>query len=249
MIVHVSETCTKTDKPWESHEEQDFFTYRGKDYFKNLKELAIEVKEYKTNSWIKKIPANHKCDIFRWNCLSRISGLYSDMDVLFIKPIDEFYEKIKNYDSIICHNGEYFSLGLMGSSGENQFFEDLYIQALSSFNIKEYQCVGPDVICAFMRVLGTAPNAKNCWKTVCEKYTPSTFYNCEMELIYPWTFTKMKEVFEQIHEELPKNCIGIHWYAGDPISQKYNNLLTETDYKKYKNTFTYYMKELLDGKR
>lgn len=250
ISLYVADCGKSIDKPWRTHEQQDFFNYRGENYFERLKDLDIDVIECVfEDSWINDIPANHKCDIFRWGYLSTNSGFHADIDILFVKPIDDFYESVADCDTVICHNGSYFSLGFMGSSGENRFFNDLYNRAVESFDIKAYQCVGPDNICGHMKQLGTLRNAKDCWKTIEQKYSELKFYNHKMSLIYPWNSTKVHSIFEKTHRNLPENCIGIHWYAGHPISQKCNNHYNADNYNQYPSTFTYFAGELLNDQR
>ena len=54
----------------------------------------------------------------------------------------------------------------------------------------------------------------------------------------------MNEVWVSQHEELPEETIGIHWYAGAPISQRYNRMITEKSLWEIENTFTLHARRL-----
>ena len=51
------------------------------------------------------LPSVFKSDFLRWHVLSTIGGGWSDMDILYIKPITTL-ELTDNIDTVICH-GEF----------------------------------------------------------------------------------------------------------------------------------------------
>ena len=128
----------------------------------------------------------------------------------------------------------------------------IFLNAFDSFNAKRYQAAGVENIYAWLKKMSKTPLEVNpsqidLWGII-EKYYPHIkAYNNEIELVYPWTFDRMREVFDVKHTSIPDNCIGIHWYAGDSISQKYNNILTEANYKHFDNTYCYFADKILNG--
>ena len=62
-------------------------------------------------------------------------------------------------------------------------------------------------------------------------------------------YTKIPAIWEENHfEQIKDTGIGIHWYGGDPLSQKYNNLLTHKNWKDFDCTITAAIKSVYDEK-
>ncbi|MBN1974914.1 MAG: glycosyltransferase [Sedimentisphaerales bacterium] len=243
-------------KPWKDSPTQDFFNFQGKDYFPEVEKLGIAVKEWSVESidgrdWENIFCSSHKSNIFKWQKMAQEGGFYSDLDILYLKPMDEYYKKVKNTDLIICYRNKYCSIGFLGSSPGNRFYRDIYLNAFDNFKVDKYQTVGVENIYAWLKKIANVPNdteisQMDLWDIMQRNYPEIRAFNNEMELLYPWTFDRMEEVFHFRHTNIPENCIGIHWYAGDIISQKYNNLLTSENYSQFDNTYTYFASELIN---
>lgn len=237
-----SKIMTKT---WDSSPTQDFFTFTGVDYLHRIEELDIQI----ITDWDIKDPNNklhpdsmgpaRKGDFFKWQKLAENSGFYSDTDVLYVKPMKTYYDKVKDFDLAICWNGRYFSIGFLGSSGDNQFYRDLYTNVFKNFRLDKYQSTGVKNIYNWFGC------KVDLWEKLKLRYSGIRCYNNSMNFVYPWTAMKMAEVFERNHTTLPGDCYGIHWYGGHAISQKFNNILTSKNYKKYTNTFTTFAEKIL----
>lgn len=256
--LHYCKPNQVVHKPWKDSPTQDFFNFQGKDYFPEVQNLGIAVKEWSVESidgkdWENIFCSSHKSNIFKWQKMTVNGGFYSDLDILFLKPMNEYYEKVKNTDLIICYRNRYCSIGFLGSSPENRFYRDIYLNAFNNFRVDKYQTVGVENIYAWLRKISNLPenadiSRMDLWDTIQRNYPEINAYNNEMELVYPWTFDKMEEVFHSKHTIVPDCCIGIHWYAGDRISQQYNNLLNAENYSQYDNTLTYFASRLLNNK-
>jgi hypothetical protein len=57
--------------------------------------------------------------------------------------------------------------------------------------------------------------------------------------VYPFNYQQVSSIFEECRD-VPKETVGIHWFGGNPLAQKWNNLLTRESLGKYGNTFTKY---------
>jgi len=239
-----------SSKSWADPPTQDFFNYTGKDYSEIVKNLNVDIVEWEFPSsdavLENKMGPSHKSNFFKWDLLGNKNGLYSDMDILFIKPMDTFYNKIKKYDTVLCFCDEvnYFSIGLMGSAGNNQFFKDIYINGLGDFSPVAYQSAGVLNMYKLLVKKGYV-NTETYWDFIKKHYSNLNFYKMSMDNFYYWKFNQMGCVFEQTLKVAPDETFGIHWYAGDAISQKYNKLLNEENFSQYENTFTFFYKKLL----
>jgi len=238
-------------KIWSSPEVQDFFMYKGEDYFSKIKELDIEILEWdlfhpsdpKSEKWKKEVGPTHKSNFFKWSKLAKDGGIYSDLDVLYLKPINKFYKQIKSYDTAICYYQNYFSIGLLGSKPKNPFYNDLFLNGFKTVQSSSYQSAGVQNL--YNLLSGEKPS-ENKWKTLINKYPDNEFINFGMKVVYPYQWNQMGQVFKAEKKSLPEKCIGIHWYAGTEIAQKFNNLLSKETYKDYNNTISYFLQEILE---
>ena len=235
-------------KTWKGSEHQDYFMFKGKNYTEKIKELDIGIKEWELHhpdndnpKWQKEVSISQKSNFFKWLELSKDGGMYSDMDILYVKPIDELYDEIKNEDTVlVCDNKITFSIGLLASAPNNKFYYDLFMNGFNTVTLKEYQSAG---VINMRDMLGKLPGNNN---RLLEKIITNykSCYNFGMERVYPWEWNKMNSVFKELHTTLPEKTIGIHWYAGTEIAQEYNNLLTEDTFSNYNNTFTHFAKKI-----
>ena len=70
------------------------------------------------------------------------------------------------------------------------------------------------------------------------KYENSV-YNIDMDWLYHINSSNIKNIWEEDKfGKYPRKSIGVHWYAGHPLSQKWNKLLTPDNYINYYNTLT-----------
>lgn len=268
MQLYYTKQTSENVKTWDSHEQQDFFNYNEDDnYLDRLGQLDIEIIQWKIvnpndpkdESW-EKIGSSHKSNFLKWQLLGTIGGIYADMDILFIKPIDELHSKIaKDYDTGICFD-KYLSIGFLASSPGNQFFYNLFLRAFDQYTPHRYQCVGVENIYDYLSDGRSWKNEKeldwewilrtNLLELLSTKNPSMKIYNFPMDIVYPWKYNEMDTVFRRPYREglkgLTHSTIGIHWYAGDPISQEYNNKLTETNYKEFNNLATYFAEKILE---
>ena len=248
-------------KPWRESNQQDFFVFDGEDYYDRVNDLNIDVIDWDLDKdSLKKISPSQKSNFFKWKMLSERGGIYSDTDILYLRPIDEYYKKIKDCNVAICYrHNPYFSIGLLASSMYNRFFRDVYHNTRQTFNSIVYQNAGAvSLYCWLFSLVGVKVDpindmdrfwnkvfSTNFWEILEKHYPEMCFYNNDMSLVYHWNSSDIHKIFYERETQISNSCIGIHWYAGDPISQKFNCLLTERNHKAFDNTFTYFANEVL----
>lgn len=229
-------------KSWNELNSQDFFTFQGKDYTKEIEKLNVKIIDWELNDPLANTMASsHKSNFLKWSELDLNGGIFSDLDILYLRPMDDLYEKIKDYDGLVCQNG-WFSIGFLASKIGNDFFKDVYKQALRTYSPKNYQSAGVESV--FNSLGCVESQALNSIQT---KYKNLNFYNLPFHIIYPFIngdiHVSLKNIMrigynDDILNTLPKDTVGFHWYAGFPLSQELNNLLTGDNYKEYKNIIT-----------
>lgn len=232
-----------TKKTWFGPESQDYFSYSGVDHLKQVEDIGVVVK-----SWSPPVPGMmsiHESDLFGWS-LHESGGFYADMDILWIRPMDETYDKMRSHHSMVCcHDGD-LSIGFLGSSVGNQFFQDTYQSAIQDYIRERYQTTGNEAV---YRLLYANSQAYMCFPDLMNRYPELDFANIPMDLVYPvgWQFAKLLYLENQgFPLSTFDNSIGLHWFGGSHFSQEFNAQITADNYHQFNNTFTSLITEFLE---
>ena len=241
VVNLIRATPTKNlDAKWTTPEEQDCPEKISENYIDKTAELNINIIEYTPERAIH--PA-HCSDLFQWKWLSNNSGFYSDMDILFTKPMDEFLSSTEGYDTAIAfeHETSTFPIGFVGSCGNNRFFKDLYKVALSIIDNKyDEGCYNKTGCVAIAALCGGLPSPE----IIKEKYPEHPLLAFPMDIVYPFRWNEDKLRFGEPDRDVTPHTIGIHWYAAAPLAQRFNELLNEHNYKEYNNLICKYALEI-----
>lgn len=232
------------EKYWVNHNSQDFFSFTGEDYFDRAMELpGLVVKEFHLDH--KKITTHigqsHRSNFFKWEQLAEVGGIYFDMDILWVRPINTFWGSLRGFTDAMCWHGM-FSIGLMASQGESPFFRKMLNRTYKRFSSEIYQSAGVNVI---YDMLGN--NNNRIWDRLMYMFPSCHFKNIPQNVVYPHSFDDHKVYFLDLDKKLPRDCIGIHWYAGHAMSQVANNLLTDRNFRGNGCTITHFAEKVIDG--
>ena len=202
------------DITWKSKEQEYLDNYD--DYSEKLYEIPVKTfyhdfTEYGLSNSLTDV---HKSDILRHKLLADFGGLYSDMDILFLKPMDALEcNKIENEskDTFVSIFTYGHSIGFLMSRVNNPYYGALYYKAKARAKdeISEYQEVGAPMI-----------------NETFDKITkiPGNVYNFTMDTVYPYNATQIAKMFQTNDcTHVNDNTIGIHWYAGHPLAGEYLN--------------------------
>jgi hypothetical protein len=239
-------TNSNLDSKWLSSEKQDYFYYNGINYLNEIDKLNINIKivDFDKYEIMKQLNPVHQSDMFRYIKLYENGGLYCDMDVLFFRSIDKYYNKIKNSDLLLHQASGFMTIGMLGSSEKMPFFKDIFEFGSSrTINRNDYQSFGVDLIYNKYNTNRGKPQILNKIKNDYIKYNIT---NLEDYIIYQYDWTKINFNFSHSVglSGFDNDSIGYHWFGGAEISQKYNNILTPENYMNYKITFTQLIKDI-----
>lgn len=217
---------------WSTGEQAGVYT--GADYFEKLSNLA-ELIPIRMDSigFSDSIPEVHKSDIVRLWALSEYGGLYSDMDILYFKPlvIPESTNLIISFDEV----GHYFSNGFIGCSIVAKSFYSNLFKITSSTLGGGYQSFGPSIFNSHVQ----------------RANYPADVWNIPMSLIYQYNSYHVEELLIENSNELstlfPDDSIGCHWYGGHPATRYWENKITEDSYK-FNNIISKVVQEILGQK-
>jgi hypothetical protein len=183
-----------------------------------------------------------RSDILRWHLLSEFGGLWSDNDILYLKPMNELYintDANKETETVYCfpYNVEGFgtyAIGFLLSSIGNKHYRNLSERARTAYNPEVYQSVGRDLMGNYAKETGTLFNSTD------------LDHNLKPEVVYPYNWITIRNVYSFLPEfqrearanALPKDTIGLHWFAGDEVSGQMSSLLDHTNYQFVSCLFT-----------
>jgi len=187
------------------------------DYTPQLLELPITkiAVDFEEIGFKNTMPEVHKSDVLRLLLLSTVGGVWSDMDILYFKPMDLLYfNKRKNskIETIYCNRLYGHSIGFLLSSNNNKIFAHLLDWSKKSYNPLYYQTVGVQLYNNFYRHPGTI-----------EAKTPAI--NMSINVVYAHQAAQTEELFGN-EPKFTDESIGIHWYGGDAV---WKDFLTKTD--------------------
>jgi len=244
-IILYTAPCSGSEKTWKDNVDQDFFTYKGQNFFDKVHELDIEILEWKMVE-LQNVGPSHLSNFLKWFKLQAHGGIYADMDILWVRPFDELYQQMREFDTAICWT-KYLSIGLLGSSIGNRMFQKFYSHACSCYTPDRYQCVGVESIYALLyNDLAFSEDGSVDWnflaqqnmlQDIRDRFPDLKIFNIPFATVYPFKCTEMEKVFNARYS-LPDHVVGLHWYAGDPLAQEWNRVIHPGNMPLEDNTFT-----------
>lgn len=248
VVLYLSDNNITT-KTWNGTEQQDFFRYNGINYLDKLEELNIKIEKVELPDELKSIPnisPIHESDLYRYYQLYKTGGFYCDMDVLFFRSMNSFYNTIieNNIDTVVHQCSTHMAIGFLGSSIDNEFYKELFDFGISNFNTSDYQSMGVDL---FYKKYNGDRNRSNILPNIISTHPNLNVYNIPISLIYFFDWTKISYNYENLVyvNKFDKESIGYHWFGGSELSQKYNNILTEDNYRDHNTTFSAICRNIL----
>jgi len=234
------------DSTWTAAPHKKKFT--GTDYMSELRKLPVEWIEFDFSSLgvSHAIPEPYKADYLRWHLLATEGGVWSDMDILYIKPIGALYLNSADnsaVDTVVCLNTEaktcspYYSIGFLLSSAENAFYRFISDHAQDNFDSDKYQSVGRLLIKRYF------PDLRH----IVQRFPDLNLWNLSMNVVYSYDHTRVDSLFKPAWQHLLNSqSIGVHWYAGNSTANRFENLLTAGNYQQYDCLFTRLIASLLE---
>lgn len=192
-------------KSWNTSEHSLLNT--GYDYLQDIKN--VKVFDFESIDIPDNIPEVHKSDLLRWYLLGTEGGIWSDFDILYIRPITE--QIMENWHGAgLCRYEcdpedprRHHAIGFLISEGSlgRLFYKQLFNFGVKCIPMPGYQDFGAHLLETFLIYV---------WRI---KATPFYF---SPDLVYPcrhcWSFLKY---FDSEFLEITDEAIGLHWYGGN----------------------------------
>ena len=216
------------------HEKVDFIDYTGK-----VKDLNIEIVEFDFSqldicNYTNEV---HKSDLLRYYLLHKYGGIYSDMDILWIQPLEKMLANKLNEDKTDyvyfgkCPGGldDGHAIGFLLSSLNSPIYHDIYHQAhgkLSHRESNDYQIIGVDLL-----------NSNFRGAYIDKQY--KTIGYLDKDCVYSIDHDDREYLYDKLGLHLiTENTIGIHWYGGSEYVRKLIHNVNHTNYLTYDNKGT-----------
>lgn len=183
-----------------------------KNYLPDLMSLPIIKKEmdFESLGFAPGIPEVHKADFMRINSMYQVGGVWTDMDILYFKPITELKVNIsenKDKEIFVCIADYGHSTGFNMAKPNNLFFETLMGTFNEEYDRIKYQCWGPDLYNKYFKKIESIPNS----------------INLDMDVVYAYDCFHVAELMNKKPQRFTDGSIGCHWYGGNPLWVKFLN--------------------------
>ena len=202
-------------KSWITFEQK--YELDVKDYFPELKKLGIRIipVDFKVIGIDNSISEVHKSDFLRWYLLSTVGGLWSDMDILYFKSINELSfnkPEMKHLDTGVCICNYGHSIGFMLASKHNLYYKYIWERSKEAWNSNNYQSIGS--------VLSNKLFPKV--ETIKKTFPTLNPINIPMKIVYAYNASNIKEIFQSTDMgKFTPTSIGLHWYAGHTLAGEF----------------------------
>jgi hypothetical protein len=186
-----------------------------KDYLPELLLLPIERRtlDFEQLGFSTKAAEVHKADYIRINTLNANGGAWTDLDILFFKPMEELLmnkPENKDIETVVCNRVYGHSTGFNLSAPGSKFYNTLCTKAIEEYRPNDYQCLGPTLFNKYFQSIESV-------------HAISPTINLEMDVVYAHNANQVKELINGSPARFTKESIGCHWYAGNSLWGKFFN--------------------------
>jgi hypothetical protein len=218
-------------KTWGTPEQSNRFTgidYMGRLMSLNIEKVEVDFVNYGLNN---EIPETFKADFLRWYLLSNTGGFWSDLDIIYFRPMAGLYFNNcmhRNTDAVICLNEagpeSFHSIGFLMASARNEFFKFINSESYRCLDLTRYQSIGSNILNLHFPTLS---QIKNQFRTL-------NVVNIPMDVVYPLNGDYVPYIFHTGYlHYLTERTIGLHWYAGHSAAGEFENAINEHNFFHY----------------
>lgn len=182
----------------------------------------------------------HKSDILRYKLLNVFGGIWSDLDIVYIKKITHvinfnFYNIFfKCFLKNNPNKNYYYPIGLLLSQRKTKFIKSILENICIYYDKTKYQCLGEEMFSKIFQ--------NNC-NDVC-------LLDEKIYMNYIWT--EIDELFIDYTNNTKDltNTIGFHWFNGSDITKRYlKNIINENIPKNFNGILFTEKKKILKNNK
>jgi len=208
MILHVPEV-KDTPITWLSYENKTGNS--GENYYNRISTIpALTVSvvgEAAYGPRFTNMSDVHRADLIRYGLIHNSGGIWSDMDILYIKPIpmssDTHESYIVGYTEGRGTDHE-FPVGFLASKPGSSLFGAIKNEVERSYNPNAYEAMG--CVLLYRHLVHNA----------------SSVGILPASTVYPLEVSQISSIFNPGgNVDIAKESFGVHWYAGHPIAGEF----------------------------
>jgi len=219
---HIPKEHYSGDAEWVSHSHK--LRYNGEDYMDALSDLGVkpQVFNFRAAGFKEDVHEAYKSDYLRWHLLYHSGGFWSDLDVVFFKPLP--IEIIDAHDFCITAdiNPPIYYIAFIYSRKQSPIMGMIHRAAQRSCNFDplNYQCLGNVLVakCFPMPPVSYKQHPTTQQENV-HIFDPAI--NLPIKRV-----SRMEEIFESESDIDLSKSVGFHWFGGHPMATKWENILT-----------------------
>jgi hypothetical protein len=243
VYVHVPSVNSTVLPTWATFQQQNVNI--STDFRVQLDQLNITVITHDFDSYGFDNQAHevHKSDFLRWKLLAEQGGLWSDIDILYLRSMANLVENCEDnadLDTILCPLSppRKHTVGFMLGSKNNAFYQHIHTLSLANYDPNQYQCMGSELInCRYPSL-----------NSFHEQFPQHQFAFLHRACVYVIDSKNIEQFYQPVDRYSQKKLsssqvIGFHWFAGHPRSQAFENEFTSDNINKYNNLLTNIIKE------
>lgn len=239
--IHVPGVLSMIAPTWGSDEQKNAGIENN--YWSKLNNLNVEIVEIPPfNNFDNNAHEVHKSDYYRWELLCSEGGVWSDIDIVYINPMNNMLENVpqeKNIDagfSRYAKKGKY-AIGFMLASAGNTFFKKIHELSNTHYDASKYQSIGSELI----------NNNWNCPEKLIKQNPNNTFLLMDEKCVYP--IINIPRFFDPMDDKLKailkdSNVLGLHWFAGHPKSQQFESAIDKSNVDQFDNILSAAIKQI-----
>lgn len=202
--------------------------YVGEDYFPSILQLdyltikMVDLNDYGINTDLHNIL---RSDILRYHLLYDIGGVWSDFDVIWLKPMEHFrnieyygntpIEDVNAIVSFVRGTYEGHSIGIMIHCKHDPYILSLINLTKQVKPPYEHEAFGAAMLNSAYPTLDSLSSFKN-------------VIGARFETYYPYIIHRYNYTIPTLYQGIDLSCINnnvicLHWYNGHELSKKYVN--------------------------
>jgi hypothetical protein len=208
LVLHEPRNSGKERAVWATHENKK--VYEGVDYSGRLSGIQ-NLERRLIPDWVEGILTDvHRSDALRWYLLSTEGGLWSDSDILYIKPMSVIAADSNVSFSVCVIDGRHRA-GFAISEKENPFYKTVSRSTRGLLEgLQGYQTLAADFLNHnFPR-----------FEQICALFPEQKCVNLPLHVVYPWINNWAIQLAwqETGASRIAPATVGIHWFYGHPTS-------------------------------
>ena len=241
ISLHVPQVLSQAQPAWDTMQQKN--SCIGQDYLDQLTDVDVVVHDFANYGFDNQAHEVHKSDFLRWRLLATEGGVWSDIDILYCRPMSDLRDNLElnaDIDTVLCPLKPPYkhTVGFLMSSVDNKFCEWMHNTSRDCYDPNVYQCMGSDILNENFPTLNSF-----------QQQFDHKFMFLDKNSVYAVTSKEIHKFYQPVDADTKKkiaksSVIGFHWFAGHPASQQFENVFDKSNTHRFDNLLTHALKEL-----